>query len=170
MKFVLDACTWIHLYNGGIIHKLIQSEDIYFIPDIILELEIDTQGLNSYITNNFNIVSSDADYNQLIKEMREKYGYKSSEYDYYACHCAKLHACILLSSDYNIIYKVAKGENIECYDIIWLLDKLLTDNVINHDGYIAAINKILLKVNKGDLRLRLLNRRKELEAMKRRGV
>jgi hypothetical protein len=130
---------------------------------MLFDVEIITSEVKQYINLNIKqITSNHPDYICEINRLRRKC-YTSSVFDCYIVLCAVEYGYAIITNDHHISSIITRDENIECYDIIWLLDELLKESIITDVKlYSEIIDKILNDVRRGSLRERLLNRKKEL--------
>lgn len=122
---VTDACTFIDLYDLGLVNAFFQLElEIHTTTSVYFELYSEQQQILKAYQSVGRLILHNLKEEDFLQIQSERYPKSLSETDKSVLHVAnKLNACVL-SSD-KTVRNCAKNKDIEYHGMIWIFDKLV---------------------------------------------
>jgi predicted nucleic acid-binding protein len=146
---ISDTNILIDLYNGNLLDKIKQLPYKFGIPDAILsdaftdKIELHEPGVEEILDAGFRIYSLEADELVEVYSLNESYSHLSV-IDIFGLVLAKKHKAILLTGDKKL-RQAAQNKGIEFKGILWILDELIENSIINKETATGSLQKILDK-------------------------
>ncbi|HPR17459.1 MAG TPA: DUF3368 domain-containing protein [Candidatus Cloacimonadota bacterium] len=144
---ISDTCILIDLCNGGLLEKMSELPYNLGVPDAILsgffddETELINPNAEEIIHAGFQVFSLDYEGLMEVFELNQKYS-KPSLNDIFGLVVAKKHNAILLTGD-GSLRKSAVKENVDVKGILWIMDEMIDNKIIDMQTASARLQKIL---------------------------
>lgn len=136
---VLDTSICVDLWNGGILELVMRLPHKFLLPDVIAE-ECEEPPGELLLSMGFTSVSLDAQEIELVTEYGSRFGQLSVK-DCFALAYSKIHNHILLTGDKSLRI-AAEKEQVHPHGVLWLLDEIVSKNILSGPEAIDALNKM----------------------------
>ncbi len=155
---VSDTSVLIDLDRGTLVEATFRLPFEFTVPDLLYERELKEHGGPDFVRLGLRIAELDGDGVSLALGYRRKRRPLSLP-DSFALALAKTNAWTLLSGDREL-RELAEEEEVRCHGVLWLLDQMLEQRVIDLDDLRAGLGKIAAhprcRLPKSEIRKRLL--------------
>ena len=155
---VSDTSVLIDLDRGSLVEATFRLPFEFTVPDLLYERELKEHGGPDFVRLGLRIAELDGDGVSLALGYRRKRRPLSLP-DSFALALAKTNAWTLLSGDREL-RELAEEEEVRCHGVLWLLDQMLEQRVIDLDDLRAGLGKIAAhprcRLPKSEIRKRLL--------------
>ena len=155
---VSDTSVLIDLDRGTLVEATFRLPFEFTVPDVLYERELKEHGGPDFVRLGLRIAELDGDGVSLALGYRRK-RIPLSLPDSFALALAKTNAWTLLSGDREL-RELAEEEEVRCHGVLWLLDQMLEQRVIDLDDLRAGLGKIAAhprcRLPKSEIRKRLL--------------
>ena len=155
---VSDTSVLIDLDRGTLVEATFRLPFEFTVPDLLYERELKEHGGPDFVRLGLRIAELDGDGVSLALGYRRKRRPLSLP-DSFALALAKTNAWTLLSGDREL-RELAEEEGVRCHGVLWLLDQMLEQRVIDLDDLRAGLGKIAAhprcRLPKSEIRKRLL--------------
>ena len=155
---VSDTSVLIDLDRGTLVEATFRLPFEFTVPDLLYERELKEHGGPEFVRLGLRIAELDGDGVSLALGYRRKRRPLSLP-DSFALALAKTNAWTLLSGDREL-RELAEEEEVRCHGVLWLLDQMLEQRVIDLDDLRAGLGKIAThprcRLPKSEIRKRLL--------------
>lgn len=140
--YVTDTNIWIDLYAGGIIHEVFQLPLRFIAPDVVIaELQTpDGRALVSFGLQKEELAGNEV---SLVTQLAILYP-APSRVDLFALALAKARDAVLLTGDRHL-RKAAEQEKVPVHGTLWILDKLIEQQIVTSQKAAQALEKMLAK-------------------------
>ena len=154
---VSDTSVLIYLHRGGILHTIFQLPFDIGVPDVLFERELKSWPGPALEPLGLKVLSLDGEGVALAQTYREQEE-RLSLPDSFALALAKIGGHILLAGDASL-RMLADVEAVECHGVLWVLDVLEQNQVLDVPALFAALSAIAdhprCRLPKTEIRLRL---------------
>ncbi len=137
---VSDTSVLIDLDRGTLVEATFRLPFEFTVPDLLYERELKEHGGPDFVRLGLRIAELDGDGVSLALGYRRKRRPLSLP-DSFALALAKTNASTLLSGDREL-RELAEEEEVRCHGVLWLLDQMLEQRVIDLDDLRAGLGKI----------------------------
>lgn len=154
---VSDSSVLIDLERGGLLEATFSLADEFAVPDLLYEQELKNYGGDRLIALGLRV-------EHLAGELViQAGGYRRAKPtlsipDSFALALAKANGWTLLAGDKGL-RELATAEAVSCHGVLWLLDKLLKEEVASaamlHDGLAAIANHPRCRLPRNEIKTRL---------------
>ena len=155
---VSDTSVLIDLDRGTLVEATFRLPFEFTVPDLLYERELKEHGGPDFVRLGLRIAELDGDGVSLALGYRRKRRPLSLP-DSFALALAKTNAWTLLSGDREL-RELAEEEEVRCHGVLWLLDQMLEQRVIDLDDLRAGLGKIAAhprcRLPKSEIRKRIL--------------
>ena len=155
---VSDTSVLIDLDRGTLVEATFRLPFEFTVPDLLYERELKEHGGPDFVRLGLRIAELDGDGVSLALGYRRKRRPLSLP-DSFALALAKTNAWTLLSGDREL-RELAEEKEVRCHGVLWLLDQMLEQRVIDLDDLRAGLGKIAAhprcRLPKSEIRKRLL--------------
>ena len=155
---VSDTSVLIDLDRRTFVEATFRLPFEFTVPDLLYERELKEHGGPDFVRLGLRIAELDGDGASLALGYRRKRRPLSLP-DSFALALAKTNAWTLLSGDREL-RELAEEEEVRCHGVLWLLDQMLEQRVIDLDDLRAGLGKIAAhprcRLPKPEIRKRLL--------------
>jgi hypothetical protein len=137
---VSDTSVIIDLERGGLLDAIFRLSYEFAVPDLLYERELKASNGEGLKSKGLQVLSLDAAGVQLAQDYRAREA-KLSLPDTFALALAKTGNHVLLAGD-GSLRDLAGAESVEVHGVLWLLDQLEAQGVLNKRDLDAALTKI----------------------------
>ena len=137
---VSDTSVLIDLDRGTLVEATFRLPFEFTVPDLLYERELKEHGGPDFVRLGLRIAELDGDGVSLALGYRRKRRPLSLP-DSFALALAKTNVWTLLSGDREL-RELAGEEEVRCHGVLWLLDQMLEQRVIDLDDLRAGLGKI----------------------------
>ncbi len=137
---VSDTSVLIDLDRGTLVEATFRLPFEFTVPDLLYERELKEHGGPDFVRLGLRIAELDSDGVSLALGYRRKRRPLSLP-DSFALALAKTNTWTLLSGDREL-RELAEEEEVRCHGVLWLLDQMLEQRVIDLDDLRAGLGKI----------------------------
>jgi predicted nucleic acid-binding protein len=140
-RYVTDASVLFDAVNGGIVHEMFRLPFIFITSNLIAERELKTPPFSEF--EPLGLKKEELSGPQIGAMARIRNSHKTlSIYDISAFILARDQELILLSSD-DVLRKFAESYETEVHGILWILDSLITNNILSKPEASRVLQQIL---------------------------
>jgi len=129
----------VDLWNGGILQLVLRLPHKFLLPDVIAE-ECEEPPGELLLSLGFTAVSLDVEEIDLVTDYSSRFGQLSVK-DCFALAYSKVHGHILLTGDKSL-RSAAEKERVDPHGVLWLLDEMVSKNILSGPHAIEALNKM----------------------------
>ena len=155
---VSDTSVLIDLDRRTLVEATFRLPFEFTVPDLLYERELKEHGGPDFVRLGLRIAELDSDGVSLALGYRRKRRPLSLP-DSFALALAKTNTWTLLSGDREL-RELAEEEEVRCHGVLWLLDQMLEQRVIDLDDLRAGLGKIAAhprcRLPKSEIRKRIL--------------
>ncbi len=155
---VSDTSVLIDLDRRTLVEATFRLPFEFTVPDLLYERELKEHGGPDFVRLGLRITELDSDGVSLALGYRRKRRPLSLP-DSFALALAKTNTWTLLSGDREL-RELAEEEEVRCHGVLWLLDQMLEQRVIDLDDLRAGLGKIAAhprcRLPKSEIRKRIL--------------
>jgi len=140
-RYVTDASILFDAVNGGIVHEMFRLPFNFITSDLIAEKELKTPPFSEF--EPLGLKKEEMSGPLVGAMVRIRSSHKTlSIYDISAFILARDQKLILLTSD-DALRKFAESNETEVHGILWILDALITNNILSKPEVSRALQQIL---------------------------
>ncbi|MBW7863655.1 MAG: DUF3368 domain-containing protein [Candidatus Hydrogenedentes bacterium] len=137
---ITDANIWIDLHRGGLIAEAFKLDLVFKTPDLVAH-EILSPSAASLKRHGLHVLELPGARVLEIIQMARQYP-RPSRPDLSALILALSEGAVLLTGD-NALREAGKLEGVEVRGVLWLLNKMVEDQVVNGDRVVVALHQML---------------------------
>lgn len=126
-RCVLDTSICVDLFNAGLLDIVLRLPYEFLLPDVVIE-ELEEPRGSWLLELGYTSVSLEGRNVAKVIALAERYR-KASPVDLFALVYAQAHGCMLLTGD-SFLRAAAEVETVEVHGVLWLLDEVVTHNVL----------------------------------------
>ena len=140
-RYVTDASILIDVVNGGVVHEMFQLPCIFLTSDLIADIELKNPPYSEYQSEGLRKKGLSKSQSEAIDEIRRSHK-NLSIYDISAFILARDQKIILLTGD-DALMNFAGSHGVEVHGILWILDELVTNELINKKEAARSLQQII---------------------------